>query len=103
MTSKIKLRARLNGDLLDLRTLSNHPMETGQRKATDGQWVPAHFIQHFTVTLNGQLMIQVECAQGLSANPLLGFRLKGAKAGDQLVVAWEDSRGDQSSETLLLT
>ncbi|MES2877635.1 MAG: thiosulfate oxidation carrier complex protein SoxZ [Pseudomonadota bacterium] len=102
MTPLIKIRARLDGDKLDLRTLSNHPMETGQRKDGAGQTVAAHFIEHFTVTLNGRTVVQVECAQGLSANPPLGFRLKGAKVGDLLVVAWQDSRGEKNSETLVL-
>ena len=102
MAPLIKIRARLDGDKLDLRTMSIHPMETGQRKNAAGQVVAAHFIEHFTVVLNGQTVIQVECAQGLSANPSLGFRLKGAKVGDLLVVAWEDSRGEKTSETLVL-
>ena len=102
MAPLIKIRARLEGDRLDLRTLSTHPMETGQRKDADGQTVAAHFMVHFIVTLNGQTVIEVECAQGLSANPPMGFRVKGAKLGDLLVVAWEDNRGEKASETLVL-
>jgi sulfur-oxidizing protein SoxZ len=98
----IKIRATLTGDRLDLRTLSTHPMETGQRKDGAGQLVPAHFIQRFSVTLNGKAVVQAETSQALSTNPNLGFRIKGAKAGDQLVVAWEDNKGQQSSETLVL-
>ena len=102
MAQLIKIRARIDGDRLDLRTLSTHPMETGQRKDSAGQLVPAHFIQHFSVALNGKQVVEGECSQGLSANPNLGFRLKGAKAGDQVVVAWEDNRGQKSSETLVV-
>ena len=100
MAQLIKLRARLEGDVLDLRTLSTHPMETGQRKDSAGQLVPAHFIQNFSVTHNGRDVVQAETSQALSTNPNLGFRIKGVKAGDQVVVSWEDNRGAKSSETL---
>ncbi|MBL8485190.1 MAG: thiosulfate oxidation carrier complex protein SoxZ, partial [Rhodocyclaceae bacterium] len=32
MAEPMKIRARLAGDLLDLRVLTPHPMETGLRK-----------------------------------------------------------------------
>lgn len=102
MSTLIKIRARLDGDQLDLRTLSTHPMETGLRKDSAGQLVPLHFIQSFSVSLNGKPVVQAETSQSLSTNPNLGFRIKGAKAGDTVVVAWEDNRGQQSSETVVL-
>ena len=103
MAQLIKIRARFDGDKLDLRTLSTHPMETGQRKDSAGQLVPAHFIQHFSVTLNDKELVQADTSQALSTNPNLGFKVNGAKVGDKLVVAWIDNRGDKSSETLVLT
>lgn len=102
MAQLIKLRTRLDGDVLDLRTLSTHPMETGQRKDSAGQLVPAHFIQYFSVTHNGKEVLVAETSQALSTNPNLGFKIKGVKAGDQVVVAWEDNRGLKSSETQVI-
>jgi sulfur-oxidizing protein SoxZ len=101
-TAPIKIRARLDGDRLELRTQLSHPMETGQRKDTSGRLVPAHFIQQIVITLNGTPVIEADCGPGLSANPNLAFRLRGAKVGDLLQVSWHDNRGQSSSETLLL-
>jgi sulfur-oxidizing protein SoxZ len=98
----IKIRARLEGDRLELRTQLTHPMETGQRKDASGRLVPAHFIQQIIITLNGTPVIETDCGPGLSANPNLAFRLRGAKAGDLLQVTWHDNRGQSSSETQLL-
>ena len=98
----IKSRARLEGDRLELRTQLTHPMETGQRKDAAGQLVPAHFIQQIVITLNGTPVVEADCGQGLSANPNLAFRLRGAKAGDLLQVSWHDNRGQSSSETQVL-
>jgi sulfur-oxidizing protein SoxZ len=98
----IKIRARLEGDRLELRTQLTHPMETGQRKDAAGQLVPAHFIQQIVITLNGTPVLEADCGPGLSANPNLAFRLRGAKAGDLLQVSWHDNQGQSSSETQLL-
>lgn len=98
----IKIRARLDGDRLELRTQLSHPMETGQRKDASGRLVPLHFIQQVRITLNGTLVIEADCGPGLSANPNLAFRLRGAKAGDLLQVSWHDNQGQSSGEMQLL-
>lgn len=102
MSSQIKIRARLDGDTLDLRTLSTHPMETGLRKDSAGKLVPLHFIHTVTVSLNDKPVVQAETSQSLSTNPNLGFRLKGIKAGDRIAVTWEDNQGQTSSETTVV-
>jgi sulfur-oxidizing protein SoxZ len=101
-TAPIKIRARLDGDRLELRTQLSHPMETGQRKDASGRLVPLHFIQQVRITLNGTLVIEADCGPGLSANPNLAFRLRGAKVGDLLQVSWHDNQGQSRSETQVL-
>ena len=97
-----KIRARLDPQGLSLRIQLNHPMETGQRKDAAGQLVPAHFIQHIRVLLNDVEMVEVDCGQGVSANPLFAFRFNKAKAGDRLQINWYDSQGVSRVETILL-
>ena len=97
-TNTMKIRAQLRGDVADVKVLMNHPMETGQRKdAKTGQNVPAHFIKAVTATLNGKTVLESQWSQTLSKNPFLGFRIKGAKAGDKLVVSWVDNKDDKDS------
>jgi sulfur-oxidizing protein SoxZ len=73
-------------------------METGLRKdAKTGQLVPAHFIQEVAATINGAAVLNAEIGGGVSKNPYLGFRVKGAKAGDKVVVSWSDNKGDKNS------
>jgi len=50
----MKMRATLGQGFTDVRVLMNHPMETGQRKDSDGKMVPMHFIQNLTVKMNGK-------------------------------------------------
>jgi len=96
MAEPMKIRATLKGDLAEVRVLMVHPMETGQRKDVSGNLVPMHFIQEVQVRVNGKLALEGQISQGVSRNPVFSFRLKGAKAGDKLEIAWLDNRGERS-------
>ena len=96
MAEPMKIRATLKGDVAEVRVLMVHPMETGQRKDTEGKIVPMHFIQEMTVRVNGKVVIEGQISQAVSRNPVFSFRLKGVKAGDKLEIAWLDNRGERS-------
>ena len=96
MAEPMKIRATLKGDVAEVRVLMVHPMETGQRKDTDGKIVPLHFIQELTVRVNGKVALEGQISQAVSRNPVFSFRLKGVKAGDKLEIAWLDNRGERS-------
>jgi sulfur-oxidizing protein SoxZ len=98
MAEPMKIRATMAGDVADIKVLMNHPMETGARKdAKTGQLVPALYIQDVTATLNGAPVLTANFGTGISKNPYLGFKVKGAKAGDKVVVNWVDNTGDKNS------
>jgi sulfur-oxidizing protein SoxZ len=94
----MRIRATMAGDVADIKVLMNHPMETGTRKdAKTGQLVPAHFITEVTSTINGKDVLNAEMGGAVSKNPFLGFKVKGAKAGDKVVVNWVDNTGDKNT------
>ncbi|MBT9614100.1 MAG: thiosulfate oxidation carrier complex protein SoxZ [Burkholderiales bacterium] len=97
MAEPMKIRAQAEGDSANVKVLMNHPMETGQRKdAKTGQVVPAHFIQTVTAQVNGKTVLDAQWSQAISKNPFLGFKVKGAKAGDKVSVNWTDNKGDKN-------
>jgi sulfur-oxidizing protein SoxZ len=98
MADPMKIRAQMKGDVCDIRVLMSHPMETGQRKDGDGKLVPAHFIQTIVVTLNGKTVVDGQAATSVSRNPVFGFKVKGAKAGDKVTVSWTDNKGDKRTD-----
>lgn len=100
MSEPIKIRAQLQGDVATLRVLMQHPMETGQRKGDDGKLVPVHFIQQFTVTLNGKPLVDGQLNTSVSRNPLFTFRARGIKAGDKLAVRWVDNLGQTRQDEI---
>lgn len=97
MADMIKIRARLQGDVTEVKALMGHPMETGRRKDDLGELVPAHFIQLVTATLNGKTVLEAQWGTGISKNPYLTFRIKGAKVGDKLAINWVDNKGESNS------
>lgn len=102
MPHPIKIRARMDGIETDVRILAAHPMENGLRQDGRGHLIPAHFIQHFSVSLNERVVLDAEFGRSMSTDPLLGLRLRGARSGDRLRVSWEDNhRMTQTDESVI--
>ncbi len=98
MAEPMKIRASMSGDTAEVKCLMNHPMETGLRKDTKtGALVPAHHITNVTATENGAQVLNAQWGGGISKNPYLAFKVKGAKKGDKVVVNWVDNTGDKNT------
>ena len=97
MAGPMKMRATLSGGVTDVRVLMTHPMETGQRKDSDGKLVPMHFIQSVIVKVNGKTVVDGQISQGVSRNPVFSFRIKGGAKGDKIEVSWLDNQGETNS------
>jgi|SRR5690349_14591244 sulfur-oxidizing protein SoxZ len=98
MADPMKIRAQMKGDVADIRVLMSHAMETGQRKDSAGQLIAAHFIQTITVAINGKTVVSSQTGTSVSRNPVFGFKVKGAKAGDKVTVNWVDNKGDKRTD-----
>jgi sulfur-oxidizing protein SoxZ len=103
MADLMKIRAIRKGEVAEVKVLMIHPMETGRRKDDSGATVPAHFIQLVTATLDGKAVLEAQWGTGISKNPYLTFRLKGARVGGKVAVSWVDNKGETGSiETLIV-
>lgn len=98
MSDPMKIRATVKGDVAEIRVLMSHPMETGQRKDNAGNTIPAHFIQAITIDVAGKRVIQGQTGTSVSRNPVFAFKVKGAKAGDEVIVNWTDNKGDKRTD-----
>lgn len=97
MADLMKIRARLKEGVTEVKILMSHPMETGRRKNDFDELVPAHFIQWVTATLNGKTVLEAQWGTGISKNPYLTFRIKGAHLGEKIAVSWHDNKGESNS------
>lgn len=100
INDNMKMRAQLKGDFVEVKVLMSHPMETGRKKDDFGQLIAAHFVQLVTATLNGTTVLEAQWGTGISKNPYLTFRLKGAKLGDIVAVTWVDNLGATASQQI---
>lgn len=96
MAGSMRVRAKEKDGIVTVKALITHPMETGLRKDSEGNVVPAHFIQEVTATVGGEVVFTANWGTGVAKNPYLSFKYKGAK-GDLLTLAWTDNTGHSDS------
>ena len=102
MADPMKIRAKLEGDKVDVRVLMSHEMETGQRKDGSGAVVPAHFIQNVTVTCAGRTVLSAQWGTSISKNPFMHFRFKGGKPGEKVTISWVDNKGERRTDEAVI-
>jgi sulfur-oxidizing protein SoxZ len=89
------------GDIIEVRTLISHVMETGQRKGADGSAIPRFIIKSFTATFAGMEVFKAELHPAISANPYLAFFMRVPGPGE-FEFTWTDDKGAKVSERLKL-
>ncbi len=98
MADPMRIRAKAEGDKTTVRVLMSHEMESGQRKDSAGQLIPAWHINNVSASHNGKVVMTAEWGPAVSKNPFLQFNIKGAKAGDKVAVTWKDNKGDSRTD-----
>jgi sulfur-oxidizing protein SoxZ len=85
------------GDLIEVRTVITHVMETGQRRDSGGQPISRDIINSFTATFEGAEVFKAELHPGISANPYLAFYMRVPGPGE-FEFTWTDDRGAKVAE-----
>lgn len=85
------------GEIIEVKALITHVMETGNRKDSEGKPIPRNIIHTFTAHYEGALVFKAELGPSISANPYLSFYLKVPGPGE-LVVSWKDDDGGETIE-----
>jgi sulfur-oxidizing protein SoxZ len=98
MADPMRIRAQAQGDKTTVRVLVSHDMESGQRRDAGGKVVPAWFIQTINASHNGKTVMSAQWGPAVSKNPFVQFSFKGGKAGDKIVVDWEDNKGEKRTD-----
>ena len=99
VTPRVKVPKKAEaGEVITIKTLISHPMESGQRKDSDGNVIPRSIINRFTVDFNGQNVIDVTLEPAISTNPYFEFDSQVPEAGE-FTFTWYDDDGDVYTET----
>ena len=94
-------RAR-RGEVIEIRTLAGHVMETGFRRTQMGELVPRDIITRFTCTYNGVEVFSAELHPAVAANPLIAFSTVATESGT-LEFRWTGDNGYGTTHTASLT
>ena len=90
------------GDIVEIKALIRHPMETGYRSDARGQPIPRDIITNFVVTYAGEEVFRMELNPGISANPYVIFSTVAMQSGE-LVFTWTDQKGAVTVDRKQLT
>ena len=85
------------GATVEVKTLISHPMESGQRKDSDGNVIPRSIINRFTAEFNGESVIDVKMEPAMSTNPYFEFDATVPEAGE-FKFTWYDDDGSVYEE-----
>ncbi|GLK70124.1 thiosulfate oxidation carrier complex protein SoxZ [Ancylobacter dichloromethanicus] len=80
------------GDIVDVRAMIAHPMETGYRMGPNGVAIPRRIITRFVCTYGGEEVFAAAFFPAVSANPFVSFSLVATESGT-VGFAWTDDEG----------
>jgi sulfur-oxidizing protein SoxZ len=80
------------GEIIELKTLIAHVMETGLRKDPQGNIIPRKIINKFTCEFNGKPVFSADLEPAVAANPYLQFNAKVNESGT-FKFTWVDDDG----------
>lgn len=81
------------GEIVEIKALIRHRMETGYRVDSVGQPIPRHIVKLMTVTYDGEEVFRMDFTQGVAANPFIAFSTLATQTGE-LIFTWEDDKGE---------
>jgi len=91
---KLDKKQAKKGDLVEVKALVSHIMESGQRKDAQGKTIPRKILNKFTCTVNGKLVFSADFEPAISANPYIQFKFKADQSGP-VVLTWVDDDGSK--------
>ena len=92
-TPRVRMPATAKaGEVIEVKTLISHEMESGQRKDAAGKPIPRKIINQFTATFNGREIMSANWHGAISANPYQSFFVRVPETGT-FEFSWKDDDG----------
>lgn len=88
-------RAR-RGEVIEIKAMVSHVMETGFRRTQTGKPIPADLIRRFSCTWNGEEVFSADLQPAIAANPFLSFFAVARESGT-LHFEWAGDHGFRAS------
>jgi sulfur-oxidizing protein SoxZ len=103
-TPRVRIPAQVKKDeIIEIKTLISHEMESGQRRDAAGAVIPRKIIKTFEAKFNGKVFFSADWHPSTSANPYQSFFFKAVEPGE-FAFTWTDDDGSlyESKNKLIL-
>lgn len=90
------------GEVIEIKTLARHTMETGFRRTQEGVVIARDIIRTFVCTYNGAEVFRMELHPAIAANPLIAFTTVATESGT-LEFRWSGDNGYTVTESAGIT
>ena len=90
------------GEVFEVRTMVEHPNESGFRHDNLGRPIPRHIVTSFECIYNGKEVFSAKLHPAMSTNPYMTFFVKAKESGE-LVFTWKDDQGGVTTTTQKIT
>jgi sulfur-oxidizing protein SoxZ len=90
------------GEVIEIRTLVSHNMETGYRRTERGVPIPRDIVRSFSCTYNGVEIFSAELRPAIAANPYISFYTVATESGT-LAFHWKGDNGFAVSSSAPIT
>ena len=102
-TPKIRVpKTAKKGEIVEIKTLLPHIMESGQRKDKDGKTIPRKIINKFVAEFNGKPVFSANIEPAIAANPYMQFFAKVDESGT-FKFTWTDDDGSVTTAEETIT
>lgn len=85
------------GQRIEIRTLIQHPMETGFRYDHLGRIVPRDIVKSLVCSFEGEEIFRAELFPSIAANPFVSFFATATRSGSYSFTWTDDSGRSQSA------
>jgi sulfur-oxidizing protein SoxZ len=90
------------GQVVEIKTLISHVMETGYRRNETGAVIPRDIINRFVCTYNGTEIFRADLHQAIAANPFITFFTVATESGT-FQFEWTDDNGQVETASAKIT
>ncbi|QQS10984.1 MAG: thiosulfate oxidation carrier complex protein SoxZ [Rhodospirillales bacterium] len=90
------------GEIVEIKTLVSHPMETGFRVGTNGTLIPRDIIGEFQCLYNGEEVFRMRLSPAIAANPFVSFSTVATESGT-LLFRWTGDKGFTLEQSASIT
>lgn len=90
------------GEIVEIRAMIQHVMETGYREGANGAMIPRNIIKRFVCKYAGEEVFSADLFPAVAANPYMAFSVIATESGT-ITFEWTDDKGETQSTSAEIT